>query len=108
MPATDRDIIAEPIHKKSKRTFAGLALWLERNRPVVKLSTKDATDAIARTHRCITEFSPGKGHRIQGSMGEAFEQVAEQAAEKAADCHHLQCILGEESRWLEGHCCLLL
>jgi hypothetical protein len=40
-------------------------------------------------------------------MGEALEEAAEQAAEKA-DCHHLQRILGEESRWLEGHCCLLL
>jgi hypothetical protein len=34
--------------------------------------------------------------------------VADQVTEKAADCHHLQCILREESRWLEGHCCLLL
>jgi hypothetical protein len=56
MLADDRDILAEPILRKSKRSSAGLALWLERNRPIVKLSTKDATAAIARTHRRITEF----------------------------------------------------
>jgi hypothetical protein len=61
MLAADRDIIAEPIHKKSKRSSSGLSLWLERNRSIVKLSTKDATEAIARTHRRITEYFTPNG-----------------------------------------------
>jgi hypothetical protein len=61
MLATDRDIIAEPIYKKSKRSSSALSLWLERNRPTVKLSTKDATEAIARTRRRITERFTPKG-----------------------------------------------
>jgi hypothetical protein len=57
--ATDRNVIAEPIHKKSKRSSSGLCLlWLERNLPIVKLSREDATEAIARTRRRVTEHSP--------------------------------------------------
>jgi hypothetical protein len=61
MLATDREIIAEPIHKKSKRSSSGLSLWLERNRSIVKLSRKDATEAIAMTHRRVTEHFTPKG-----------------------------------------------
>ena len=56
MLADDRDTIAEPITQKSKRSPAALSLWLERNIPVVQLSTKDATAAIVKTHKKITSF----------------------------------------------------
>jgi hypothetical protein len=61
MLADDRDILAEPLSKKSQRSSAGLALWLDRIRPIVKLSKKDATAAIARTHHRITEYFNPKG-----------------------------------------------
>ncbi len=59
----------DPIHEEHEKRIrdkhqarsAGLALWLERTRPIVKLSTKDATAAIARTHHRITEFFTPKG-----------------------------------------------
>ena len=56
MLATDRDIIAEPIHLKAKRSPAALELWLDSNIPVVKLSTAAATAAIVKTHKKITSF----------------------------------------------------
>jgi hypothetical protein len=58
MLADDRDIIAEPITKKSDRSPAPLQLWLDRNIPIVKLSTKAATAAIVNTHEKLTSFFP--------------------------------------------------
>jgi hypothetical protein len=56
MLAADRDIIAEPILAKADRSPASLALWLERNTNIVKLSAKEATATIARTHQRIHSF----------------------------------------------------
>jgi hypothetical protein len=54
--AADRDIISEPLKAKEGRSPAALELWLERNAPIVKLSTKAATAAIIKTHASITKF----------------------------------------------------
>jgi hypothetical protein len=56
MLAADRDILAEPIKEKQKKSPAALELWMKHIRPIVKLSTKDATEAIKHTHKQITQF----------------------------------------------------
>jgi len=56
MLAADRDIIAEPILQKEKHSPAALELWLDRNIPIVKLSTAAATTAITKTYKKITRF----------------------------------------------------
>jgi hypothetical protein len=56
MPAADRDILAEPIKKKQKKSPAALELWMKCIRPIVKLSTHDATEAIKHTQKQITQF----------------------------------------------------
>jgi hypothetical protein len=56
MLAADRDLLSEPITAKQKRSPNALELWVKRTRPIVKLSTKDAIAAIARTHNSITQF----------------------------------------------------
>ena len=56
MLAADRDIIDEPILLKGKRSPATLELWLERDVPIMKLSTTAATAVIAKTHKKITSF----------------------------------------------------
>ena len=56
--ATNRDIIAEPILIKAKSNSpAALELmWLDRNIPIVKLSTTAANASIVKTHKKITSF----------------------------------------------------
>jgi hypothetical protein len=56
MLAADRNLLAEPIKFKQKKSPAALELWLKCVRPIVKLSTHDATEAIIRTHKQITKF----------------------------------------------------
>ena len=58
MLAVDRDIIAKPILCIAKRSPAALELWLERNVPIVKLSTIAATTAamITKTYKKVTSF----------------------------------------------------
>ena len=57
MLAADRDIITEPIFRKAKHSPAALELiWLDRNVPIVKLSTAAATTVITKTHKKITSF----------------------------------------------------
>ena len=56
MLAADRDVIAEPILRKANRSPATLELWLQRNFPIVKLSTIAATCAITKPHKKITIF----------------------------------------------------
>jgi hypothetical protein len=56
MLAADRDILAEPIPIKQQKSPAALELWLQRVRPIVKLRTHDATEAIIRTHKQINQF----------------------------------------------------
>jgi hypothetical protein len=51
MLAADRDLLAEPIKAKQKQNSAALELWMKRVRPIVKLSTHDATEAIKCTHK---------------------------------------------------------
>jgi hypothetical protein len=64
MLAADRDVIAEPVLAKADRSPASLALWLERNTNVVKLSAKEATATIARTHQRIHSFFRSKGPTV--------------------------------------------
>ena len=57
MLAADRDIvIAEQILRKEKHSTTSLELWLDRNVPIVKVSTTAATVAITKTHKKITSF----------------------------------------------------
>ena len=56
MLAADRDVIAEPLKQKEKHSPAALELWLDRNVPIVKLSTAAATTAITKTYKKITSF----------------------------------------------------
>ena len=56
MLADDRDIIAQPILAKAKRSPAALELWLDRNIPIVKLSTAAAAATIVKTHKKLTSF----------------------------------------------------
>jgi hypothetical protein len=56
MLAADRNLLAEPIKAKQKKIPAALELWMKRVRPIVKLSRHDATEAIKRTHKQITQF----------------------------------------------------
>jgi hypothetical protein len=46
MLAADHDLLAEPINAKQKKSPAALELWMKRVRPIVKLSTHEATEAI--------------------------------------------------------------
>jgi hypothetical protein len=64
MLAADRDVIAEPILAKAGRSPASLALWLECNTNIVKLSAKEATATIARTHQRIHSFFRSKRHTV--------------------------------------------
>jgi hypothetical protein len=54
--AADRDLLAEPIKEKQKKSPAALELWMKRVHPIVKLSTHNATEAIKRIHKQITQF----------------------------------------------------
>ena len=57
MLAADRDIIAKPIFCKAKHSTNSLELWLDRNVPIVKLSTTAATaTTITKTHKKIISF----------------------------------------------------
>ena len=49
MLAADRDIIAEPILRKDKHSTTSLEFRLDRNIPIVKLSTTAATATITIT-----------------------------------------------------------
>jgi hypothetical protein len=64
MLAADRDVIAEPILANAGQSPASLALWLERTTNVVKLSAKEATATIARTHQRIHSFFRSKRHTV--------------------------------------------
>jgi hypothetical protein len=64
MLAADRDVIAEPVLVKATQSPASLALWLERNTTVVKLSSKEATATIARTHQRIHSFFRSKRDKL--------------------------------------------
>jgi hypothetical protein len=71
MLAADRDLLAEPIKEKAKKSPGALELWLKRAKSVVKLSTRDATEAIARTHERITTLF--SRHKTQGGDDEDAE-----------------------------------
>jgi hypothetical protein len=64
MLAANRDVIAEPILAKATQSPASLALWLERNTTIVKLSAKEATATIACTHQRIHSFFRSKRDTI--------------------------------------------
>jgi hypothetical protein len=56
MLAVDRPMIDEPLTQKFKKSIGSLELWHKFTGLTIRLSTADASKAIARTHKCITNF----------------------------------------------------
>lgn len=54
--AADRPLIDEPLTQKFKKSLRSLELWHKFTRPTIRLSTAEASKAIARTHKRITNF----------------------------------------------------
>jgi hypothetical protein len=70
MLAADRDTLALPLENCTKKSPAGLELWLRRTCTIAKLSKQDALAALKRTYKNITEyFKPRKKNPKENADG---------------------------------------